>query len=96
MKDVTAPEKAITEVTPFVLFSLSPISISPQSVDISLSLTFFFLSHLLPFPWLMKGFICHPAGDECNVFHPDLYSVSNEISAMLLHAPTTETETWVK
>lgn len=76
--------------------SFSPISAitSRLSVDLSLSLTFSPCSP--PFLWLTKGFICHPAGDECSVFHSDLYSDSNEISAMLLHAPTTKAQTWVK
>lgn len=82
MKDVMAPEEAITRVTPSVLFSLLLLSIfttdSPLSVDFSLPLTFFSLSSPT-FLWLMKGFICHPAGDESSVFHPDLYSVTNEL-----------------
>lgn len=99
MKDVTAQKEVIIQVTPSVLFSLLPVSISSTtslvSVDFYLSPTFFPLSSP-PFLWFMKGFICHPAGDECNVFHPDLYSITNEISTMLLHASTTKTETLVK
>lgn len=76
LRDVRAAEEAVIRVTPSVLFSLLPVSISTAasllSVDFSPPLTFFSLSSP-PFPCLMKGFICHPAGDECNVFHPDLY-----------------------
>lgn len=99
MKYVAGLEEVMIRVTPSVLFLLLPVFISSApsllSVDFYPSLTFFFLSSP-PFSWLMKGFICHRAGDECSVFHPDLYSVTNEISAMLLHASTTKTVPWVK
>lgn len=99
MKYVARLEEVIIRVTPSVLFSLLPVSISSATslltVDFYLSPTFFSISSP-SFLWLMKGFICHRAGDECSVFHPDLYSVTNEISAMLLHASTTKTEPWVK
>lgn len=76
--------KVIIQVTPSVVFSLLALSISAAS-----PLWLSFLSSP-PFLQLMKGFIYHPAGDECDVSLPDLYSVTNKISAMLPHAPTTK------
>lgn len=72
MKDVTAPgetnNKSQSRVSLACIFRCHLPSVDFSCSDFPFSL-------FLPSPpvlWLMKGFICHPAGDECSVFHPDL------------------------
>lgn len=79
-----------------LVFSLASMHLPPPPLLYlsALSPTFFPLYHLLPFcgSWRPSFVIQH----ECKVFHSDLYSVTNEIAAILPHAPTTKTETWAK